>query len=106
MNGFKLTTLVVIGTDCTGSCKSNFYTITTTTAPEMKPKISITPQYLHMVCTLKGDNSTRVALITVKIKFNMYIFDIIINRNHAKKKILVLNKAKTISVVHFQGTQL
>ena len=30
----KLTTLVVIGTDCTGihSCKSNYHTITTTTA--------------------------------------------------------------------------
>ena len=23
--GFKLTTLVVIGTDCIGSCKSNYY---------------------------------------------------------------------------------
>jgi hypothetical protein len=31
--GFKLTTLVMIGTDCTGSCKSNYHTITTTTAP-------------------------------------------------------------------------
>ena len=31
--GFKLTTLVVIGTDCIGSCKSNYHTITTTTAP-------------------------------------------------------------------------
>ena len=29
--GFKLTMLVVIGTDCTG--KSNYHTITTTTAP-------------------------------------------------------------------------
>ena len=28
--GFKLTTLVVIGTDCTYSCKSNYHTITTT----------------------------------------------------------------------------
>jgi hypothetical protein len=28
--GFKLTTLVVIGTDCIGSCKSNYHTITTT----------------------------------------------------------------------------
>ena len=28
--GFKLTTLVVIGTDCTGSCKFKYYTITTT----------------------------------------------------------------------------
>jgi len=30
---FELTTLVVIGTDCKGSCKSNYHTITTTTAP-------------------------------------------------------------------------
>jgi hypothetical protein len=28
--GFKLTTLVVIGTDYVGSCKSNYHTITTT----------------------------------------------------------------------------
>ena len=31
--GFELTTLVVIATDCTVSCKSNYHTITTTTAP-------------------------------------------------------------------------
>ena len=29
---FKLTTSVVIGTDCIGSCKSNYHTITATTA--------------------------------------------------------------------------
>ena len=29
---FELTTLVVIDTDCTGSCKSNYHTIMTTTA--------------------------------------------------------------------------
>jgi hypothetical protein len=28
--GFELTYLVVIGTDCTGSCKSNYHMITTT----------------------------------------------------------------------------
>ena len=33
MNGFELTTLVVIGTDSTGSCKSNYHTITNTTTP-------------------------------------------------------------------------
>jgi hypothetical protein len=33
MNGFELTTLVVIVTDCTGSWKSNYHTITTTIAP-------------------------------------------------------------------------
>ena len=31
--GFEITTLVVIGTDCTGSCKSNYHTIMTTIAP-------------------------------------------------------------------------
>ena len=31
--GFELTTLVVVGSDCIGSCKSNYYTITTMTAP-------------------------------------------------------------------------
>ena len=35
MRGFKLTTLVVIDTDCTGSCKSNYHMIMTTTAPSM-----------------------------------------------------------------------
>jgi len=30
--GFELTTLVVIGTNCTCSCKSNYHTITTTMA--------------------------------------------------------------------------
>ena len=38
--GLELTTLVVIGTDCIGSCKSNYRTITTTTAP----------QFLFMSC--------------------------------------------------------
>ena len=33
--GFKLTALVVIGTDCTDSCKSNYHTITSMTAPKV-----------------------------------------------------------------------
>ena len=33
--GFELTRLVVIGTDCIGSCKSNYHTITTTIAPHL-----------------------------------------------------------------------
>jgi hypothetical protein len=32
--GFELTTLVEISTDRTGSCKSNYHTITTTISPE------------------------------------------------------------------------
>ena len=33
MSGFELATLLVIGTDCIGSCKSNYHMITTVTAP-------------------------------------------------------------------------
>jgi hypothetical protein len=33
---FELTTSVVIGTDYIGSCKSNYHTITATTAPSLK----------------------------------------------------------------------
>ena len=33
MSGLELTTLVVIDTDCIGSCKSNYHTITTMTTP-------------------------------------------------------------------------
>jgi hypothetical protein len=39
--GFELTTLVVIGTDCIGSCKFNYHTITTTTAPDIFSKVVV-----------------------------------------------------------------
>jgi hypothetical protein len=38
---FELTMLVVIGTDCTGSCKSNYHMITTRTALVIMIKITI-----------------------------------------------------------------
>ena len=37
--GYELTTLVVIGTDCIGSYKSNYHMITTMTAPLVKYNI-------------------------------------------------------------------
>ena len=43
--GFALTTLVVIGTDCTGSCKFYYHTITITTAP-----INCQWHYLLIIC--------------------------------------------------------
>jgi hypothetical protein len=36
---FELTTLVVIGTDCIGSYKSNYHTITTRTVPLIRNKV-------------------------------------------------------------------
>ena len=44
--GFELITLVVIGTDCVGSYKSNYHTITTTTAHENAAGKINTPQEL------------------------------------------------------------
>jgi hypothetical protein len=45
-------TSVMIGPDCTGSCKSNYYTITTTTAPYTKYDIL---SCNHYICfTIKG----------------------------------------------------
>ena len=41
---FELTTLVVIGTHCIGSYKSNYHTIMTTTAPKSPKNLSIKPK--------------------------------------------------------------
>jgi hypothetical protein len=40
-SGFKLTTLVVMGIDCIGSCKSTYNTITTMMAPKFLQHFSI-----------------------------------------------------------------
>ena len=40
--GFELKTLVVVGTDCIGSCKSNYHAITTTTVPLSIETIALT----------------------------------------------------------------
>jgi hypothetical protein len=45
--GFELTTLVVIGTDCIGSCKSNYHTITTMTAPWLEMCEYFCPLSVH-----------------------------------------------------------
>ena len=48
---FELTTSVGIGTDCTGSCKSNYHTITTTTPPNFP----FTKKY-HKNISLQSNN--------------------------------------------------
>jgi hypothetical protein len=43
---------MVIGTDCTGRCKSNFPTITTMMATEIKRKQAINLEYItYIICT-------------------------------------------------------
>jgi hypothetical protein len=46
--GFELTTLVVIGTDCIGSYKSNYHTIMTTAAPQ-KSKDNVWYHTCHLI---------------------------------------------------------
>ena len=49
--GFELTTSVVIGTDCVDSCKTNYHTITTTTASWKcgVPYILYQQTYIHII---------------------------------------------------------
>jgi hypothetical protein len=50
--GFKLTTLVVISTDCIGSYKSSYHTITTTTAPFARGEEGIGLEELLVYCSV------------------------------------------------------
>ena len=66
MNGFEPTILVVIGNDCTGSCKSNYNTITTTMIPINLEAISIMLKVpIPMNCPKRNycqpTNSTRLS---------------------------------------------
>jgi hypothetical protein len=51
--GFKFTRLVVIGTDCTGSCKSNYHTITTTTASLIISKSAIKSFVMQSISNIR-----------------------------------------------------
>ena len=55
MNGYELTTSVVIGTGCTSSCNFNYHTITPTTIPMQKPRPSKIPLNKYgFVCFIFG----------------------------------------------------
>jgi hypothetical protein len=59
-------TLVVIGTDCIGSYKSNYHTITTTTAPVNKPNMKairdICWNKIHQYWLIKESADTQIIL--------------------------------------------
>ena len=55
---------MVIGTDCTGSCKSNYHTITTTTAPSFIGDLSSLYRSSYSFCkTFKYDLDTLLLFI-------------------------------------------
>ena len=79
----RFTTSVVIGTDCIGSCKSNYHTITATTAPYgMKHRniyfliywyntfsccdleiLNMTFSFVTAVCTININNSQKTIIL-------------------------------------------
>ena len=71
--GFGLTTLMVIGTDCTCSCKSNYHTITTTAA-----------SIIHLDTLL--NNMDMVSNTKNKQKLNFLDGQLIIQTNQCKIK--------------------
>jgi hypothetical protein len=74
MNRVLLTTLVVIGTDCTGSCcKSNYHMITTTTAPILDGNFMST---FNTYYTFKSilENNVGLGFLTSNHRWGIYIY--------------------------------
>jgi hypothetical protein len=63
---FELTTLVVIGTDCTCSCKSNYHTITTTTTPCKIRDYHINILTFASWCSIPYASFTKVSIFWVE----------------------------------------
>jgi hypothetical protein len=77
---FKLTTLVVIGTDCTGSCKCNYHAITTTMAPLILPCLYNILRCFSPVTSVSSTNKTvrhdiTVILLKVALVDNLHNLD-------------------------------
>jgi hypothetical protein len=67
MREFVLTTLVVIGTDCTGSCKSIYHTMTNTPAPLKMLRIRKQRAWT-------GYSQYIIVSVHVQIFFNVYFY--------------------------------
>ena len=78
--GFELTASLVIGTDCTGSCKFNYHTITNLTAPGCKwrweiikhytsTQIQVKEQHFYCCSTFHSHSRSSTMRITHTIKY-------------------------------------
>jgi hypothetical protein len=74
--GFELTMLVVIGTDCTGSCKSNCCTITTMTTSNYTPTHREGAILQSPCLSVRPSVHTFVTDISASTGRNDFIFDI------------------------------
>ena len=68
---FELTTLVVIGTDCIGSCKSNYHTITTTMVPQSHNVHCIYHTYLNHIGLYSDSSGSFFFLLSLCICSNL-----------------------------------
>ena len=68
--GFKLTALVVIGTDCISSCKSNYHMITTTTTPFHNLKIPYyTNDFVRSLMSCRSSFTVNVFMCLTSMRF-------------------------------------
>ena len=93
-----ITTLVVIDTDCTGSCKSNYHMIVTTTAPDNSSSTYATETYFVM----QLDILTEIESILINF-FNIICFntltlthDIPVTLNPVKTAIMITVSMATV----------
>ena len=92
---FELTISVVIGTDCMGSCKSNYHTITATTAPACIWDIE--PETLNIDCIQSPRLAyTKANMFWIELDFHgksgFYLFD----------QVLVLNNFHPFSAISWR----
>jgi hypothetical protein len=101
--GFELTTLVVLDTDCIGSCKSNYYKITTSTLPptlsRCQPNTRSDPSLLWFVIHLTRQDNTTLLFHAVFLVFCLItlcfldIWGVTVSQNHLP----VASKWRTLS---------
>ena len=77
--GFEVTRLLVICTDCIGSCKFTYHMITTTTATLCTPRVSLKTLdlsysylYKHINCSSHDDAQMKISLKTIRLKLLFY----------------------------------
>ena len=94
--------LVVIGTDCTGNCKSNYHTITTTTVPDMiiekMPKQQL--YVFHLRSHICDNNLTWRSVFKQKLNYKN-VLDYGKNVENISKKICFQTKIKLQNVLDY-----
>ena len=87
--GFELTTLVVIGTDCTGSCKSNYQTITTTPL-----------ETNHIIILIIILNDKRIFFNIKDNRLTIYTLKILEKGSHKTSAVWLLNNAGLLNMMY------